>query len=165
MGPGSRRAWLRGSAGLLAAAAVESAAGVVLGASSTRLQIITAKSNALRNVTFAELRQLYHGKRIAVAGLKIVALNHPPNTPDRAGFDQLVLGMTPSEVARYWIDQKVRGGDTPPRTVDSVALLLRVVAALNGALGYVREGFSSPELKVVSIDGKLSGDAGYPLIY
>lgn len=159
----SRRRWLSSSAGLLAAAAVGE--GVALGAPSTRLHIITAKANALHNLTFAELRQLYHGKRITVAGLKLVAFNHPPGTPDRAGFDQLVLGMTPAEVARYWIDQKVRGGDTPPRTVDSVALLLRVVAALNGALGYVREGFTSPELKVLSIEGKMPGDAGYPLVY
>jgi hypothetical protein len=164
MGRHSRRAWLRASGSLLVAAAAADA-GIALAAPSVRLQLITAKSNPLRNVTFPELRQLYHGKRISLAGLKVLPFNHPPGTPDRTGFDRLVLGMGPEEVARYWIDQRVRGGDTPPRTVDSVALLLRVIATLNGSFGYVREGFMSPDLKVVSLEGKLPSDAGYPLVF
>jgi hypothetical protein len=129
-----------------------------------RLQLITAKSNAIRDLSFAELRQLYRGKRISLAGVKVIPFNHPPATPDRVGFDRVVLGMDPEEVGRYWVDQKIRGGDAPPRTIDSVNLLLRVVAALPGAFAYVREGFSSPELKVVSLEGKLPGDAGYVLV-
>jgi uncharacterized membrane protein len=73
--------------------------------------------------------------------------------------------MSPEEVGRYWIDQKIRGGDSPPRTIDSVALLVRVVGALPGAFAYVREGFSSPELKIVSLDGRFPSDSRYPLSY
>ena len=130
-----------------------------------RLQIVTAKANALRDLTFPDLRQLYRGKHLSVAGLKLIPFNHPAGTPDRVGFDRVVLGMSPDEVGRYWVDQKIRGGEPPPRTIDSIALLLRVVAALEGSLAYVREGFSSPELKVVSIEGRFPGDSGYPLIY
>ena len=139
--------------------------GLVLGATQVRLQLITAKANPIRDISLPELRQLYRGRRIPLSGLKAVPFNHPPGTPDRVGFDGLVLGMGPQEVARYWVDQKVRGGDAPPRTVDSVALLLRVIVALPGAIGYVREGFMSPDLKVVSIEGRMPGDAGYPLIF
>jgi hypothetical protein len=129
-----------------------------------RLQLVTAKANAIRDITFPDLRQLYRGKRISVAGVKVIVFNHPAGTPDRVGFDHVVLGMSPDEVGRFWVDQKIRGGDPPPRTIDSASLLLRVVAALPGALGYVREGFSSPELKIVSIEGHMPSDSGYPLV-
>lgn len=127
------------------------------------LQIVTAKTNAIRDITFPDLRQLYRGKRIALSGLHVIPFNHPPGTFDRVGFDRVLFGMGPDEIGRFWIDQRIRGGEPPPRTIDSVSLLLRVVAALEGAIGYVREGFLAPDLKVVTIDGKRPGDRGYPL--
>jgi hypothetical protein len=159
-----RRVWLRSALGLGAARAWL-AAGIAHADPPVRLQIVTAKANALRDLSFPDLRQLYRGKRISISGVKVIPFNHPPNTPDRVGFDRVVLGMSPEEVGRFWVDQKIRGGDPPPRTIDSVALLLRVVAALEGSIGYVREGFSTPELKVLSVEGKLPSDAGYPLVY
>lgn len=132
---------------------------------NTRLQLITAKNNAIRDLDLGDLRAAYRGKKVTVAGLKLVPFNHPPGAPDRIAFDRIVLGMTPEEVGRYWIDQRIRGGDAPPRTIDSVSLLVRVIGALPGALAYVREGFTSPELKVVSLEGRLPGDPRYPLVY
>jgi hypothetical protein len=128
------------------------------------LQIVTARANAIRDISFPDLRQLYRGRRIPIAGMKVIPFNHPIGTFDRIGFDRVLFGMTADEIGRYWVDQRIRGGDSPPRTIDSVSLLLRVVAALDGAIGYVRAGFSSPELKVVSIDGRMPGDRGYPLV-
>jgi hypothetical protein len=154
----SRRAWLGALSTLWL---LEGSAA----ADPVRLQLITAKANSIRDLSLADLRQLYRGKQVSVAGTKLVPFNHPPNTPDRVAFDRIVLGMTPEEVGRYWIDQKIRGGDSPPRTIDSVALLVRVVGALPGAFAYVREGFSSPELKVVTLEGRLPSDNRYPLVY
>jgi hypothetical protein len=154
----SRRVWLG------AASALWITGGRAL-AASTRLQLITAKNNAVRDLTLAELRQLYRGKQLSVSGTKLIPFNHPPRTPDRVAFDRIVLGMSPDEVGRYWIDQRIRGGDSPPRTLDSVSLLVRLVAALPGAFAYVREGFSSPDLKIVTLDGRLASDPNYPLTY
>jgi len=119
----------------------------------------------VRDLSFADLRQLYRGKQVSVSGTKLVPFNHPANSPDRVAFDRIVLGMSPEEVGRYWIDQRIRGGDSPPRTIDSVALLVRVVGALPGAFAYVREGFSASDLKVVSLDGRSPNDHHYPLSY
>jgi hypothetical protein len=165
MSPCSRRAWLAVTGGLSFAGALGLTGRSAFADATVRLQIVTAKANSIRDISFPDLRQLYRGKRISVAGVKVIPFNHPAGTPDRVGFDRVVLGMSPDEVGRYWVDQKIRGGEPPPRTIDSAALLLRVVAALPGSLGYVREGFSSPELKIVSIEGRLPGDSGYPLAF
>jgi hypothetical protein len=154
----SRRAWLA-AAGMLWLCERRASADPV------RLQLITAKANAVRDLSLADLRQVYRGKQVAIGGTKLVPFNHPPNTPDRVAFDRIVLGMSPEEVGRYWIDQKIRGGDSPPRIIDSVALLVRVVGALPGAVAYVREGFSSPDLKIVTLEGRLPNDPRYPLTY
>jgi len=130
-----------------------------------RLQLVTAKISSLRDVSFGDLRQLYRGVPMSLAGQHCIPLNHPARTPDRVGFDRVVLGMGPDEVGAYWVDQKIRGGNAPPRTVENIGLLLRLVAKLPGAIGYVREGFSSDELKILTIEGRSPTDAGYPLVY
>ncbi|HEY1534538.1 MAG TPA: hypothetical protein VGF76_10980, partial [Polyangiaceae bacterium] len=95
MQPHSRRAWLA-AAGTLWLSERRASADPV------RLQLITAKANAIRDLSLADLRQIYRGRRISIAGVKLVPFNHPPNTPDRVAFDRIVLGMSPEEVGRYW---------------------------------------------------------------
>lgn len=134
-------------------------------ASPVRLSVLVANTNPLRDISLNDLRQMYMGRQVSIGGRVTMPFNHPPRTPDRVAFDKLVLRMAPDEVARYWIDQRIRGGRPPPRTTDSATLLLRLVARLPDALGYVREGFESPGLKVLRVDGKAVGDQGYPLLY
>jgi ABC-type phosphate transport system substrate-binding protein len=81
-------------------------------------------------------------KRNFDGGERIIPLNLPPRNEGRVTFDQQVLGMGPDEVARYWIDRKVRGGNSPPRHVPSAALLARLVEKLPGAIGYVPESLA-----------------------
>ncbi len=130
-----------------------------------RLSVVVAKTSQLRDVSLNDLRQMYMGRQVSISGRVTVPFNHPPRTPDRVAFDKLVLRMAPDEVARYWVDQRIRGGSPPPRTTDSATLLLRLLARLPDALGYVRQGFESTDLKVLTVDGKAVGDAGYPLLY
>jgi hypothetical protein len=43
-------------------------------------------------------------------------------------------------------------------------VLQRVVARLGGAIAYVRAREVTDEVKIVRIDGKRPGDAGYPIM-
>lgn len=147
----------------LGAAGVVVGAGDALAAPPIRLQILVASSSSLQNISLSDLRQLYRGRMRSLAGQAAVPFNHPPRAPDRVIFDNVVLGMGPDEVGRYWVDQKIRGAGSPPRTVDSVGMLLRVVGHLPGAIGYVREGYSAPDVRVIAVDGKLPNDPAYPI--
>ena len=157
MNPQSRRVFLCASGALWLTSSE------VFAAAPVRLQIVVAKTNSLTDISIAELKQLYRGRTIPLAGHTAIPLNHPPLTPDRVVFDRIVLGMGPDEISRYWVDQKIRGGNAPPRTVESISLLVRVVARLSGGIGYVREGFTSPDLKAITIEGRSVTDAGYLL--
>jgi hypothetical protein len=48
-----------------------------------------------------------------------------------------LLGMSPDEVGRYWIDRKVRGQSAAPRSLPSAAHVAKVAAKFPGAIGYL----------------------------
>jgi ABC-type phosphate transport system substrate-binding protein len=130
------------------------------------LAIIVAPDSKLTNISVADLRRVFQSERLTDPdGVKLIALNHPPKTVDRVGFDQTVLGMDPEAVGRFWIDRKIRGGSGPPRTVESLSTLRRVVQKLPGAIGYIRPAQLSNEVRAIRVDGKLPEDPAYPVRY
>jgi len=130
------------------------------------LAVIVSPNSKLTNISVADLRRVFQSERLTDPdGNRLIALNHPPKTVDRVGFDQVVLRMDPDEVGRFWIDRKIRGGNGPPRTVESLATLRRVVEKLPGAIGYLRPGQLSNEVRVIRVDGKLPEETGYAIRY
>jgi hypothetical protein len=130
------------------------------------LAVIVSPASKLSNISVADLRRVFQSERLTDPdGVKLIPLNHPPKTVDRVGFDQVMLGMDPEAVGRFWIDRKIRGGSGPPRTVESLATLRRVVEKLPGAIGYIRPAQLSNEVRAIRVDGKLPEDPGYPVRY
>jgi len=152
--------------GVVAGASVAFAPQPARAGSDMPLAIIVAPGSKLTNISIGDLRRVFTSERITdPEGNKLIALNHPPKTPDRVGFDRAVLRMDPDAVGRFWIDRKIRGGNGPPRNVESLATLRRVVEKLPGAIGYVRPSHLSSEVRAIRVDGKLPEDAGYPVRY
>lgn len=157
---------LFGLVGLVIAALIGLAPRPVRAGNEVALAIIVSPSSKLTNLSVADLRRVFQSERLTDPdGVKLIALNHPPRTVDRVGFDHVVLGMDPEAVGRFWIDRKIRGGSGPPRTVESLATLRRVVEKLPGAIGYLRPGQLSNEVRAIRVDGKLPEDPGYPVRY
>lgn len=129
------------------------------------LAVVVSAQSALRELSLPDLRRLYTSEHLLdPAGHPLVPFNHPPRTPDRVGFDRAVLGMDPSTAAKYWIDRRIRGQPGPPRTVDSLELLLKAVAKLPGGVGYVRTAYVR-DLRALRIDGVLPGKPGYKIAF
>ena len=130
------------------------------------LAVIVSPSSKLTTIRSDDLRRVFQSERITDPdGNRLIALNHPPKTVDRVGFDQAVLGMDADAVGRFWIDRKIRGGNGPPRTVESLATLRRVVEKLPGAIGYIRPAQLTNEVRAIRVDGKLPEDPGYLVRY
>ncbi len=79
---------------------------------------------------FLTLRRFWRGSQT------IIPFNLAPRSEPRVTFDQVVLQMDADEVARYWLDRRVRGGPPPPRQAPDPVTLARLVARLEGAIGY-----------------------------
>ena len=137
---------------------------VEAGTGDVALAVIVSPGSKLSNISVADLRRVFESERLTDPdGHRLIALNHPPKTVDRVGFDNVVLGMDAERVGQFWIDRKIRGGSGPPRTVESLTTLRRVVEKLPGAIGYIRPGQLSNEVRAIRVDGKLPEDPDYPV--
>lgn len=72
-------------------------------------------------------------------GSPVTPFNAPALSSARVQFDRAVLRMSPEQAAQFWIDKRVRGDGTPPRSVADPEILTRLVAALRGSISYVPE--------------------------
>ena len=130
------------------------------------LAVFVARGSSVQDVSLAQLKRIFTNEGDSdPSGQRYVPFNHPPHTTDRVSFDKSVLGMSADDVSQFWIDRKIRGLSGPPRSVDSLSLLLRLVARLPGAMSYARSTQLIPDVRAVRVDGKLPGDAGYPLTF
>ncbi len=128
------------------------------------LAVFVAKDSGLQNLKMTELRRIFiSADDSGFSGQRSVPFNHTARSSDRIGFDQTVLHMNPEEVSRFWIDRKIRGLPGPPRAVDSLSQLLRLVSHTSAGVGYARPNQLTKEVRVIRIDGKLPSEADYPL--
>lgn len=131
---------------------------------STELVVVVGAQSPLHDISRSALRRAYLGEVTEDHGARLVPLNQPPSASARVAFDRALLGLEPDAIARFWIDQRIRGQGSAPRAIPTVSLLLRVLAQLPGGISYARRSdlpANSPAVKVITVDGKKAGDAGY----
>lgn len=116
-----------------------------------RLVIVVNPKNPIRSLGGGEIEAIFTTRRLDwPGGSRIVAFNFPPRHPAREEFDRRALHLEPDEVARFWIDRRVRGGHPPPRQIPDAKTMLRVVASLETAVGYVASGEADGSVRAVA---------------
>ncbi len=121
-----------------------------LGQGGDEIAVIVNKDSSVQSLTEAQLRALFQTTKTSFAGGRALPLNLPRGNSARTGFDAAVLGLDPDRVARYWVDRKIRGGNPPPKKLAKPELVVKVVAAKNGAIGYVNSSVNTERVKVVA---------------
>ena len=130
------------------------------------LAVVVAQGSNVQDLSLTELRRIFSNEGDSdSSGQRYVPFNHPAHTTDRVAFDKVVLGMSADEVSQFWIERKIRGLSGPPRSVDSLSILLRVIARLPGAIGYTRPAQLTGDVRAIRIDGKLPSNPAYPLAF
>lgn len=127
-------------------------------AARSSIAVIANKAVVTGKVSRADLRPLFQTKKDTWPdGTPAKPFNLPESSAQRQAFDKAVLGLDADRVARYWIDRKIRGGDRPPQTAPSAAVLVKVVSKTPGALGYVDVALVDASVKVVAriVDGEV----------
>jgi hypothetical protein len=136
---------------------------VAFAAETQPLLVVVGLGFPAKDISLAALKTAFRGQVTHVAGKPIVPINHPVGTPMRMDFDRLVLGLEPSAVGPYWVDRRIRDEGSPPKSVPTPEVAVKVVAALPTAITYTRASLLTPMVKVLTIDGKSARDAGYAL--
>jgi hypothetical protein len=133
-------------------------------ADGKKLVVVVAKGSGLTNISRTELKRCFLGESVSGGGKTLVPFNATANTPDRVGFDKAVLGMTPDEVGRFWVDRKVRGQSAAPRSLPSPAHMAKVAAKFPGAIGYLAEDQLTSDIQAVEVDGIPYSDPRYNIV-
>jgi hypothetical protein len=134
------------------------------GAAGLLLVPIVASSSAMTDISLGTLRRVFLSEPVSgPGGLRLVGFNQPAGSRARETFDRVVLGMDPDQVARYWVDQRIRGGVRPPRQVNSVSLLRQVISRFPGAVGYLSPADLDASVRALTINGAASDAPNYPL--
>lgn len=113
--------------------------------------IIAHRSVGVSSLSREELRPIFQTRKLSWPdGSPVRPFNLPPNTFARRTVDEVLLGLEPERMPRYWIDRRTRGEAGPPTTVPSQDLMLQVVRSLRGAVGYVEAPVTDPGVKVIA---------------
>ena len=133
-------------------------------ADGKKLVVVVAKGSQVTNISRSDLKREFLAETVfGDDDTPLVPFNAAPGTPERIGFDRRVLGMSPDEVGRYWVDRKVRGEKGAPRSLPSLAHIAKVVAKFPHAIGYLPADQLTGDVQAVKVDGVSYTDARYPL--
>lgn len=117
------------------------------------------------NLSVADLRRLLLGDReFWPSGSRVTLLIRAPIAPERDAAVRDVCQMTEAQFRQHWI-AKVFRADTArgPRIVYSNDMAIEQAGRTPGAIAFVRGAVTSPGVKVLRINGRLPGQAGYSL--
>jgi hypothetical protein len=126
-----------------------------------KLVVVVAKGSKLTSISRSDLKRCFLGEQITSSDKTLVPFNSEATTPSRASFDSAVLGMSPAQTGRYWVDRKVRGQSSAPRSLPSMAHVVKVVEKFPNAISYVPADQLTPGLQPVAIDGVAFTDVRY----
>lgn len=113
--------------------------------------VVTSPSSPVGTISKADLKRVFTGKKSNVSGVKVVPFMLAETSPAAQSFLKDVLGMSPEEYKKYWIDAQVKGEGTAPATQKSSAVAILVSADLPGALAVVEKSAVNATVKEVAV--------------
>jgi len=139
----TRRGLLIGTVGVATSALVSPAYG------AGPLVVIVNKGNS-SNPSKSDLAAMFTTRKQSWGGGKrVVPFNFPAKHSSRVAFDKAILGMDSDDVARYWIDRRIRGGNAPPKQVSNAAMIVKLVEKLDGAVAYVPKSVAGGGVRII----------------
>ena len=130
------------------------------------IAVIVHEQVPVDELSLSELRRIFRGERLFWAGdLTITLLAPPRGSRER----EVLLGKIyeqggEAEYQRFWINKLFdKGGQTAPKMTGSPQMSADLVREIPGAIALVPANRIPRGVKVLRIDGRSPGQAGYPL--
>jgi len=136
----------------------------VAAAQAGDVAVVVNDRNPVTKMNKTELRRIFDGEeRSWSAGVPIRIFVRAPGTHERAALLKL-LDMTESEYKQYWTAQVFRGeAQTEPIALPSNGMQREAVVAYLGAVALVDLQDVKANMKVLRVEGRMPGEAGYTL--
>lgn len=130
-----------------------------------QLAVIVNKNSAVTNLTLEELQSFFTlEKQFWSNGKRVVLLLRHNETMEQKILLEKVYKMSAQELRKYWV-AKIFGGQIPaiPSIVRSANSVIALVKRSEGAISVLRMSDVTEDVRVLTINGKSPGEAGYPL--
>lgn len=132
---------------------------------SRDVAIIISPKNSASDISFDVLRKYFKAERGQWPGgaKVVVAMLQPPGQPERSAVLRSIYGWDENYYQKYFRQGQFNESiQQPPKELNSAYLMMRYVQFVEGAIGYVRaDQVDTSKVKVLSVDGRRPGDAGY----
>jgi ABC-type phosphate transport system substrate-binding protein len=127
--------------------------------------IVVHADTPISNLTLAEVRKIFRGdKQYWTTNLPVVLLVRAPVARERDVVLKMIYQMTEAQFRQYWVAKIFRAESvSAPKLVYTPDMANQLVATLPGAISFVDAKQVGSGVKVVRVEGKLPGEAGYPL--
>jgi len=127
--------------------------------------VVVHPDTPVSNLTMAEVRKVFLGERqYWSANVPVVLLIRAPVARERSVVLKTIYQMSDSQFKQYWIAKIFRAESaSAPKVVYSNDMANELVTAIPGAIAFIDTREVRPGAKVIRVDGRLPGEAGYPL--
>jgi ABC-type phosphate transport system substrate-binding protein len=127
--------------------------------------IVANPSVPVGDLSFNELRRIFLGERqFWSSSLRISLLMRAPAARERDVLLKTVYEMSEAQLRQHWIGKIFRAeAASAPQVFYSDEEILQAVASLPGSIAAVEASHIPRGMRVIKIDGRLPGEAGYRL--
>jgi ABC-type phosphate transport system substrate-binding protein len=128
--------------------------------------VIVHERVAVDDLSLPELRRIFLGERRTWVNDRTITLLTPPReSPERKVLLNRILGRrSEDQYQHHWFNKLLDDGtQVTPKTPGSPEVTAGLVREIPGAIALIRLSRVPRGVKVLRIDGKRPGEAGYPL--
>jgi hypothetical protein len=127
--------------------------------------VIVHPDNPVANLAFDDLKTILKlDRQFWDDKTRVVLLARPSDTKEQGALLKDVYALEEKELRKYWVGKLFAGKIAAiPTVVKTSAAAGRLVRQSAGAISVVLAADVPDGVKVLTIDGKKPGDAGYPL--
>jgi len=133
----------------------------------TPIAVIVHEDVPVDGLSLEELRRIFRGERLFWAGDMTITLLAPPrgSRERRVLLGKVYERRSEGEYKRFWINKLYdKEGQTAPKVTGSPQMSAGLVREIPGAIALVPADRIPRGVKVLRIDGRRPGEAGYPLL-
>ena len=129
------------------------------------IAVVVHPDAPVSNLSLSDVRKVVLGDRqYWSTNIPVVLLIRAPVARERDVVLKIIYQMSESQFKQYWIAKIFRAeAATAPKVVYSNDMANQLVTAIPGAIAFIDSKDVKPGSKVVRVDGRLPGEAGYPL--
>jgi ABC-type phosphate transport system substrate-binding protein len=127
--------------------------------------VIVNAQNGLSNVSSRELERIFRQeKQHWDDGKKIYLVMQESGSSEKELVLTKVYRMDEGALKKFWLQKMFKGEIASfPKTLSSSGSVKQFVGKVPNAIGFLDSSLADAGVKILRVDGKLPGEAGYPL--